>query len=596
MSRLLRAAFAILFVAILFPAPSYAKDKPPTGYDKSRESFVYDGRQNYPYIIRGVMIDWELACLKGKAESCLKLARAFEQGFGVIYADQRAAVGYYMAACKKGSGEGCVRAAEMLREGTPGYKLPEMAQQQVDLGCNQLKYQPACASLAVSQAAAAPSGSDQSDALLAKACAGGDDTGCRHRANSLFYVRKDATSRAEALRLYESACQARKSWGCMGMADAYRNGWGVTANAARASEYERIGCIDTSGDKLRLCTYHGERLVSTSDTAQANRGMKFLNASCSANDGQACFYAARVGAQRLPGMKVTFQESLYFARRGCELGEGRACLLLGMAYAGDINSGNLYGFETEQAVAFALFERGCKLGEQVSCGRVGKLAAADPGLRSRRLLIDPAAPAVKQLAQAKTMVEGGSGRMDGLRAVMRLVREGNEDADWMIGGWFYNGLPGLFGPEKQKDGLISIENAASVGHVDAAIFMGMAYWYGQGVAVDQQKGMNYMAVAASRGDRKAEAILASMKAEPIRQENARRQAQYEEWARQSREFWNSPASMFSRSWTAPSSSYNPTPTYSGPSVSQIYDQHNFNNAISYYSGNTSYCSSSNRYC
>ncbi|MEY4952395.1 MAG: hypothetical protein RL299_819 [Pseudomonadota bacterium] len=596
MSRLLRAAFAILFVAILFPAPSYAKDKPPTGYDKSRESFVYDGRQNYPYIIRGVMIDWELACLKGKADACLKLARAFEQGFGVIYADQRAAVGYFMQACKKGSGEGCVRAAEMLREGTPGYKLPAMAQQQVDLGCNQLKYQPACASLAVSQAAAAPTGSDQSDALLAKACAGGDDTGCRHRANSLFYVRKDAASRAEALKLYEPACQARKSWGCMGMADAYRNGWGVAASPARASEYERTGCIDTTGDKLRLCTYHGERLVSTSDTAQANRGMKFLNASCSANDGQACFYAARVGAQRLPGMKVTFQESLYYARRGCELGEGRACLLLGMAYAGDISSGNLFGFETDSSVAFALFERGCKLAEQASCGRVNKMVAGNPGLRNRREPIDPAAPAVKQLEQAKVMVEGGSGRMDGLRAVMRLVREGNEDADWLLGGWFYNGVPGLFGPEKQPDGLIAIENAARVGHVDAAIFMGMAYWYGQGVEVDQQKGMNYMAVAASRGDRKADAILTSMKNEPIRQANARRQAQYAEWERRSREFWNSPASMFSRSWSAPSTSYNPTPTYGGPSVSQIYDQHNFNNAISYRSGGTTSCSSSNPYC
>jgi TPR repeat protein len=591
MSRLLRAAFAILFVAILFPAPSYAKDKPPTGYDKSRESFVYDGRQNYPYIIRGVMIDWELACLKGKAESCLKLARAFEQGFGVIYADQRAAVGYFMEACKKGSGEGCVRAAEMLREGTPGYKLPAMSQQQVDRGCNQLKYQPACASLAVSQAAAAPSGSDQSDALLAKACAGGDDTGCRNRANSLFYGRKDAASRTEALKLYEPACQSRKSWGCMGMADAYRNGWGVAADKTRASEFERIGCVDTSGDKLRLCTYHGERLTDSTTKADLNRGEQYLSASCSANDGQACFYVSRLFLLGKSGATTTFQESMYFARRGCELGEGRACLLLGLIYTGE------YGqVEAEQPVAFALFERGCSLGEQASCSRVTKMAAANPGLKSGRPAINPAAPAVQQLQQSRTMVESGNGRQDGLAAAARLMHEGNEDAAWLLGGWMYNGLPGLFGTERRKDGLILFENAARVGHVEAAIFMGMAYWYGGDVPVDQNKGMNYMAIAASRGDRKADAILRSMKNEPIRQENARRQAQYAEWERRSREFWNSPASMFSRSWTAPSSSYNPTPTYGGPSVSQIYDTHNFNNAIKYYSGGTSSCSSSNPYC
>ncbi len=586
-----RTLFAFLTALLAVSAPAKAKDKPPTHYDNSRESFVFDGRQNYPYVIRGVMIEWELACLKGKSDACLKLARAFETGFGVIPADARAAVGYFLEACKKGSGEGCVRAGEMLREGTPGYKLPALAQQQAERGCNQLKYQPACASLAVSQAAAAPSGSDQSDALLAKACAAGDDMGCRNRANSLFYVRKDAASRAEALRLFEPACRARKSWGCQGMADAYRNGWGLTADATRAAEFERVGCVETQGDKLRLCTYHGERLTQSRNKVDINRGEQYLSAACSANDGQACFSVARVVLLNLPGATTNFQESLYFARRGCELGEGRACLMLGMAYAGDFGR-----VVREDPVAFALFERGCKLGEQASCGRVGKMAAADPSLRTVRPAIDPAAPAVQQLKLAKQMVEGNSNRMAGLQAVARLMREGNEDAQWLLGGWMYFGLPGLFGTERKQDGLILFENAARVGHVDAAIFMGMAYWYGQEVPLDRAKGEEYMAIAASRGDQKAAAILRSMKNEPIREENARRQKQYEEWAAQSRAFWNSPAAMFSRSWSAPSTSYNPTPTYSGPSVSQIYDTHNFNNAISYYSGGTSSCAASNPYC
>jgi len=586
-----RTLFTFLTTLLAVSAPAKAKDKPPTHYDNSRESFVFDGRQNYPYVIRGVMIDWELACLKGKSDACLKLARAFETGFGVIPADARAAVGYFLEACKKGSGEGCVRAGEMLREGTPGYKLPALAQQQAERGCNQLKYQPACASLAVSQAAAVPSGSDQSDALLAKACAAGDDMGCRNRANSLFYVRKDAASRAEALRLFEPACRARKSWGCQGMADAYRNGWGLTADATRAAEFERVGCVETQGDKLRLCTYHGERLTQSRNKVDINRGEQYLSAACSANDGQACFSVARVVLLNLPGATTNFQESLYFARRGCELGEGRACLMLGMAYAGDFGR-----VEREDPVAFALFERGCKLGEQASCGRVGKMAAADPSLRTVRPAIDPAAPAVQQLKLAKQMVEGNSNRMAGLQAVARLMREGNEDAQWLLGGWMYFGLPGLFGTERKQDGLILFENAARVGHVDAAIFMGMAYWYGQEVPLDRAKGEEYMAIAASRGDQKAAAILRSMKNEPIREENARRQKQYEEWAAQSRAFWNSPAAMFSRSWSAPSTSYNPTPTYSGPSVSQIYDTHNFNNAISYYSGGTSSCAASNPYC
>ncbi|HEX4847428.1 MAG TPA: hypothetical protein VFV30_04745 [Novosphingobium sp.] len=587
-----RTLFAFLSALFVLSAPAVAKDKPPTHYDNSRESFVFDGRQNYPYVIRGVMIDWELACLKGKSDACLKLARAFETGFGVIPADARAAVGYFLEACKKGSGEGCVRAAEMLREGTPGYKLPALAQQQAERGCTQLKHQPACASLAVSQAAAAPSGSGQSDALLAKACAAGDDTGCRNRANGLFYVRKDAAARAEALKLFEPACQARKSWGCMGMADAYRNGWGVAADPVRAADYERIGCVETRGDKLRLCTYHGERLSQSRNKADLNRGEQYLSAACSANDGLACFQVARIGVQSLPGSTTTFQETMYFARRGCELGEGRACLMLGMIYAGDFGK-----VQTETPVAFALFERGCKMGEQAACGREARLTGADPGLRTRRPAIDPAAPAVQQLQRAKALVEaGGPQRNDGLQTVARLMREGNEDAEWLLGGWMYFGLPGLFGSERKADGLVLFENAARVGHVDAAIFMGMAYWYGRDVPLDRAKGQNYMAIAAARGDQKAAAILRSMQNEPIREANERRQKQYEQWAAESRAFWNSPASMFSRSWSAPPTRYNPTPTYGGPSVSQIYDNHNFNNAISYYSGGTSSCAASNPYC
>lgn len=587
----LRLLAVFLISIVIVAVPASAADKPPSFYGESRVAYPNDGRQLYPVKLRGVTIKWDLSCLKGKAEDCLKLAKVFEEGWGAMKADQRAAVGYYMEACKKGSGEGCLRAAEMFREGTPGYRLPELAMQMAERGCNQLKHQPSCAALAVSQAGAAPAESDQAYALLARACAGGDDFGCRNRANGLFYIRKDAASRSEALRLFGTACEARQAWGCMGLADAYRNGWGVTADPAKAAEYERIGCIEARGDKLRLCTYYGDRLSGSNDRKAANQGVSILTTSCSANDGQACFFAARTGVQRLPGMVITFQESIYFARRGCELGEGRSCLLLGMIYAGDFG-----GVTAEAPVAFALFERGCKLGEQNSCNRVAKMTGADPSLRSRRLPIDPAAPAVEQLKQARAMVEGGSNRNAGLQTVMRLVREGNEDAEWLMGGWMYFGLPGVFGTERKKDGLILFENAARVGHIDAAIFMGMAYWYGDGVPVDQAKGMDYMAIAASRGDEKAEAILISMQAEPIRQENARREAQYAQWAAESEAFWNSPASMFSRSWKAPTSSYSPVPTYSGPSVSQIYDQHNFNNAISYRTGGTSSCASSNPYC
>ena len=250
MHKDLRVLIAVSAAILFLPSLALAGDKPPTPYDRTRAGYVSDGRQNCPFVLRGGTIDWNSSCNKGQAADCLKLAKAFEGGGGALEPNRRAAVGYYMVACKRGLGEGFTRAATMLSEGTPGYKLPDLARQQVEIGCNELKYQPSCASLATSQALAAGPSSSSGDALLAQACSGGDDMGCRIRANTLFYQRSDTASRGEAIKLFEPACKARKAWGCMGMADAYANGWGVTRDAARASEIERIGCVDSAGDKL----------------------------------------------------------------------------------------------------------------------------------------------------------------------------------------------------------------------------------------------------------------------------------------------------------------------------------------------------------
>lgn len=565
-----------------------AGNKPPTPYDESRDGYVYDGRQNYPFRLLGVTIEWSKSCNKGQADACLKLANALGGGFGALPADQRASLGYYMQACKRGAGEGCTRAVTMLRDGTAGYTLPDLAREQAEWGCTQLKHRPSCASLAVSQATGAGVSPEASAGLLAQACAGGDDVGCRMKANTLFYQRADPDSRGEALKMFDPACKAKKAWGCMGMADAYTNGWAVSRDPARAADFARIGCIEARGDKLRLCTLHGTVLTASAGKAQINQGERILIASCQAHDGLACLQLGQIGLTPPPGATTTLQEAMYFARRGCELGQAQACRILGAIYSRTVPQ-----IDADPVAAIALLDRGCSLGDQISCGSAVKLVRSDPLLRGRVPSINPAEPAAEQLRMANQAVTSGN-QMSGLQAVARLMHEGNEDAEWMMGNWMYAGLPGVFGEERKQDALTLFENAAKVGHVDAAVFMGMAYWYGQGVPEDHTKGPNYMLIAADRGSNEAAAIARSMRAEPMRQENARRQREFAEWEAQRRAYWASHPVQVAASWSSPATMYNPVPT--GRSVEQIYDESNFSNAISYYSGYTSVCSSSNRYC
>ncbi|MCW3849212.1 hypothetical protein OF829_18395 [Sphingomonas sp. LB-2] len=571
--------------ATLFIAPAASAQKLPSAYQGSRDQFFWNGKQNMPFKLYGIAIEWDKDCTKGKADQCIRLAKAFETGLGDLEADMRVAVGYYMRACEKGSGPGCATAAKILRDGSAGFTNPAEAQKMAERGCNVLKDQNACAGMAVGLA-----GNDggRSSQLIDNACAAGADDGCRMKANALFYDKRDSASRAEAMKMFETACTARRAWGCQGLADAYGQGLGVTADRAKAADYARIGCTQGQGNRLRLCTLHGIALTRVgSPKADFNKGEQFLDASCKGGDGLACNQIGRIGVSQMAGATTTDNEGRYYLRRGCDLNYGPACTYLAAVYMGGV------GVNQDNAVALALNDKGCRLGDREGCDISKRLLAAEPGLRGRIPAIDPAATVEQQLRRGRAVAEGTGDRMAGVQAVYRLVQEGNEDAEWLFGGWLYYGLPGVFDTSRRADGLILFENAARVGHIDAAVFMGMAYWYGDGVAEDRTKGERYMLIAADRGSPMAAAIYRSMRAEPIRQENARRQKEYAAWAESRRSSWAQSWSSWTPSFSL--SGYNP-PSYTGPSTADIIRESNWNQRINYLSGSTTACPSSNPYC
>ncbi len=575
---------ALLVAAlILLPQPGLATQKLPSTYDDHRDTAIYNGHQNMPFTNLGVGIKWEQACRKGDTKMCVKMAEAFTDGSGDLQPDPRVALGFWKMACDQGDGASCAKAAAIALDGSANFTDADVAKGFADRGCNQLKNQDACAMLA--QAAAASGDTAQATTLAASSCDAGSDDGCRLKAQGLFYDGHDPA----AMPLFDAACTAKHAWGCAGLTDAYENGWGgVKKDRAMAFNYAAEGCEKSSGaGRDRACAAYGTYLTYSSDKAAINKGEKYLDASCRFGDAEACHWLGMLGLRDKQGATTTMTEGLYYERRACDLGNAAGCDELGFAY--EINN----GIEADPGIAYALYTKACKLGLAESCPKAEKLAGnpVPP--------IDPSLTAAQQLVAAQDVMNNGGDRQAAMMTVYRLTEEDNEDAEWLLGGWMYYGLPGVFDEPRTDDGFTLFENAARVGHVEAAIWVGMAYWYGDGVEEDHQKGENYMAIAAERGSAEAAAILRSMQAEPIREENARRQKEMDDAAQYQKSAWDQAMDAWDvaiRNYANSSSSYNYSSTSTSSYVPDPVDKLNFNYAMDYYSGSTSVCLSSNPYC
>ncbi|NCP10966.1 MAG: sel1 repeat family protein [Sphingomonadales bacterium] len=490
-----------------------ARDKNvPRAVDGYSNGSIFNGKQNMPTILYGVAADWDKACRKGSAASCARLGSAFDQGLGDLSASTRIAVGFYIKACDLGDGGSCAAASRILREGWAEFTDAGLSYQYAARGCETLGNEAACASLGLLHFRGLAPASDSARAieLWRKSCASGEDDGCRLQAGALFYETSDAASQKTALPLFEQACGRNLAWGCAGLADAYRGGKAVAQNAAKAETYARKGCLDAAGSRVHVCGVLARYLVQSGDRQALNRGELLLDRSCQASEGDACAALAQVGLSRRAGATTTLLEAVNYARRGCDLGAILGCTLLARAYAeGTEVTSNAY-------FRIALTERSCALGDQASCDTL-KSARPYPADYARQTRINPAWSLERQLAAALTEVDSGD-RQYGFMRVARLMEEGDEEASWWLGNWYLYGLAGAIEPNK-GNAMILIENAAMVGHVAAAEFMGMAYWSGDGVPASHAKGEKYMAIAANRGSESAQAILRSMKQEGTRTAN-----------------------------------------------------------------------------
>ena len=591
MSRLL-PLLAAPFMALMLVAAA----KVPLARDGVRDSAVFNGKQNMPVKLFGIARDWSNACVGGKPASCIQLAEAFETGLGDITPNMRIAVGYYLEGCKKGSGRACAEAATIIREGSAAYIDLPLSHETARRGCEELRDHNACSVQALALYRGAGAAQDKSRALglWNAACNAKADLGCRLKAGALFNESSDAADHAAALNLFTAACAAKSSWGCAGLAYAHHLGRGAPADAAKAARHARAACEDGSGDRTQGCALHARYLVYSGDPGRAEKGSFMLTSTCMAGVAEACNDAGEAGKRQLPGSKLAQWEVPVSFRQGCDAGLAAACRNLGILYADGYGS-----VKRHLPIAVALLDKACAAQDAPACDRIAALGAAAAGARSQRPLIDPTMPSKQQLVRASEEAKGGN-RNAALFTVARLMEEAVADAEWMLGGWMYYGQPGIFDTPNRKNGFILLENAARQGHVEAAKWVGYAYWTGDGVPVDRAKGEGYTLHAANRGDAESIGMYRVMRGTVAREANDRRNAEMVAAAQRNANSWSTIFSRAAAQWVQQVSS---RPYATGPDTSASWQNHlarqdrtNFNNRMNYLSGRSSVCPSFNPYC
>jgi len=568
-ARFTTAFWTAVLLLFLTQSPASAKDRDiPRAEEGYADSALVDGKQNYPFELYGVSRDWDAQCRKGNTAQCIRLAKAFEEGLGALAKDNRVAIGYYLFACEKGSATGCSTSASMLFDGDMGYRNDPLAAKNAQYGCESLNDQRSCAIQGYAQKRGLGVAQDEAGAFAKwnAACASGEDLGCEFKAYSLFNEYKEAASGQQAVALFQTACDKQLAWGCAGLSFAYEQGRGVGKDDAQSFTMAQKACVEGKGDTHLACIQYGDALFDSRQADNVAKGVKFLFTGCQGGNAYAC---NKLGQSAVfnprSGQNTTPIEGLHFLRMACDLDYAAACEGLGNAYLDGKDE-----LEVQPATAIVLWEKACKLGRQETCEALRAVGETD-SFRAKLPAINPVLPASQQIALALAKKKQGEINT-AWTTLSDLMHEGNDDAAWLIGSWLYYGEPSVFAAKK-ADGLIAIQNAASVGQPDAMKWLAYAYWDGVAVPQDRQKAKNYMAYLAVRGDREAEALWRNMNAEGARQAYARRQAEFaalmERLAKiQARQY----AQASYTSSSSSSSSYSGSSTsYSGSSSSSLSD-------------------------
>ncbi|MDP9033766.1 MAG: sel1 repeat family protein [Myxococcota bacterium] len=157
----------------------------------------------------------------------------------------------------------------------------------------------------------------------ARGCTLGDSRACNNLGDALAYG--DGTERdlARATAMFDKACRLGEALGCANLGYMAEHGRGVAKDRRRARALYRDSCA--SGD-VYGCLH--QTMLAAEDAGaprDPERALEHWRSACTGRDARACAFLGVMYEDGVDGLTRDDARSLLAMRRGCELGEPRAC-------------------------------------------------------------------------------------------------------------------------------------------------------------------------------------------------------------------------------------------------------------------------------
>jgi len=309
--------------------------------------------------------DAEIACEIGISDSCIKLAKDYEQKNDLEHANE-----IYTKLCNNNNKEACKALAGNLLKGNPSEKNIKIAYEiykKVDAskantvfngehGC-LLNNSLACFELGLEY----NSNGDYKKAneYFEMGCNLGDGGSCSHLGVNYQMGNGVLADINKAKEFYQKACDLKDGLTCKSLANLYRLEKNIDSAAIN---YEKACNLDMA----ESCGYASELFKDDANSFKdLKKAIEFAKRGCDLKDGKSCFIlGARYGEG--DGIKKDIKEANKYYQKACDLNNGAdGCASLGYNYKYG------YGITKDLTLANKYNKKACDAGSGRGCNYLG---------------------------------------------------------------------------------------------------------------------------------------------------------------------------------------------------------------------------------